>query len=241
METEDDDTPDGGKRPNIWFLLIGGAALCSAGWFMKPFPVFMFLGLAPFFAILDYTIESENFWENMEMILVGMVVFFLAAFQFNTSLIVKVLGLAIVFTLPFLAFAYVHEKLGARTGKFIVFIFWLGLEYVLLKIQWPKQTIYLPDSLQFVPDWFRWNTETGYLGISVWILFANWIFYTGTLRNGINWYLIALGLAIVAGPIIYSYTLTLKPILRADMLALYQTETSSITSYNEKGELVART
>ena len=249
MGTENDDHDgDRNGRPRIWVLLIAGAVLISGGWLMKPFPIFMFLGLAPFFAILDYTIETarpsgrlENFWENSEMILIGLVVFFLAAFQFDTSLIIKVLGLAILFTLPFLGFTFVHESLGPRTGKFIIIFFWLGIEYLLLKLQWPKQMVYLADSLQIVADWFRWNNETGFLGVSFWILFANWIFYAGTLRNGINWYLIVLGVMVVAGPIIYSLSLNVKPILRADMIELYKSNSVSIKAYEEKGELVART
>jgi hypothetical protein len=230
-----------GNKINVWWLLLGGSVLLLAGWFMKPFPIFMFIGLAPFFAILDHTIESENFWENGEMILIGLAIFFFAAFQFDTSVFVKILGLAIVFTLPFLGFAYVHENLGSRTGKFIVIIFWLGFEYLLLKIQWPRQTIFLADAFQATSNWFRWNNGTGYLGVSTWVLFANWIFYAGLLRGGVNWFLVILGLVVVAGPIGYSLSLNATPILRSDMIELYKGNSVSVSGYNTKGELVART
>jgi len=234
---------ENGDKINVWWLFLAGSILLSAGWFMKPFPVFMFVGLAPFFAIVDHTIESENFWENCEMILLGLAVFFFATFLFDTSSIIKVLVLSIIFTLPFLGFAYVHESFGSHTGKFIIIIFWLGIEYVLLKIQWPSKTIFLADSLQITSNWQHWNHETGYLGASAWILFANWIFYTGTLRNGINWYLIILGLAIVISPLIYSLILETKPILRGTMVELYRDNDNSISDkiYSGKGELVART
>jgi len=232
---------ESGDKINIWWLLLGGSTLLSAGWFMKPFPVFMFVGLAPFFAIVDHTIESENFWENCEMILIGLAAFFFAAFLFDTSSIIKVLVLAIIFTLPFLGFAFAHENFGARTGKFIIIILWLGIEYALLKIQWPSQTIFLADSLQIRSNWQQWNHQTGYLGASSWILLANWIFYAGALRNGINWYLIIFGLAIVIGPLVYSLTLETKPILRESMIDLYKGNSLSDKVYSAKGELAART
>lgn len=229
------------SKINVWWLFLAGTALLAGGWWMKPFPIFMFIGFAPFFAIVDHTIEGENFWENMEVILLGLGLFLFSAFWFDLSSIVIVLVMAIIFTLPFLGFAYISENLGARTGKFIVIILWLGIEYILLKIQWPSQTIFLADAFQITHSWIRWNRETGYLGVTAWILVANWIFYAGILRQRINWFLIFLGLAIVFGPIIYSLMLDTKPMLRADMMQLYQSNTAKDIAYAAKGELVART
>jgi hypothetical protein len=230
-----------GERINIWWLLLGGAVLLSAGWLMRSFPIFIFVGLAPFFAILDHTLESENFWEHAEMILIGLAVAFFAAFAFDTSSIVTVLIHAILFTLPFIGFAFVHESLGSRTGKFIVILIWLGLEYLLVKLQWPKHTIFLADSLSAWPNWFRWNGGTGYLGASAWILTSNWLVYTGTLRNGLNWPLVFLALSVIAGPLVYSLMIEVKPILRPDMIELYTSDSVLKGGYAAKGELVART
>lgn len=230
-----------GERINIWWLLLGGSVLLSAAWLMRSFPVFIFIGLAPFFAILDHTLEGDNFWEHAEMILIGLAVAFLAAFMFNTSSIVTVLIHAILFTLPFIGFAFVHESLGARTGKFIVIFIWLGLEYLLVKVQWPSNTVFLADSLNNWPTWFRWNYETGYLGASAWILTANWLVYTGTMRNGLNWPLVFLALTVIAGPLVYSLMIDAKPILRKDMIELYSTDSVLKGNYAAKGELVART
>jgi energy-converting hydrogenase Eha subunit C len=229
------------SKINVWWLFLAGTALLSAGWWMRPFPVFMFVGFAPFFAIVDHTIEGENFWENMEVILLGMAVSLISAFLFDLSSLVMALVVAIIFTLPFLGFAYVHENLGARTGKFIIIILWLGIEYTLVKVQWPSQAIFLADAFQFTGNWARWNNETGYLGVSAWILFANWIFYAAILRHGVNWFLIFLGLAIVIGPIVYSLMLSGKPLQRVDMMALYSGGTVEDIAYAAKGELVART
>lgn len=229
------------ERINIWWLLLGGAVLLSAGWLMRAFPVFIFIGLAPFFAILDHTLESENFWEHAEMILIGLAVAFFAAFLFDASSFITVLIHAILFTLPFIGFAFVHESLGQRTGKFIVILIWLGLEYLLVKLQWPTNTVFLADSMSAWPNWYRWNQETGYLGASAWILTSNWLVYTGTLRNGLNWPLVILALAVITGPIIYSFMIEVKPILRKDMVELYTTDSVLKSSYAAKGELVART
>ncbi len=233
--------PPFGGRGAVWWLFISSSALLSAGWFMKPFPVFMFIGLAPLFAIVDRTIDSQHFWEKSEMILLSLVVFFFSAFLFDSSSIVNVLVLAIIFTLPFLGFAYIYKNLGPRTGKFIIIILWLGIEYALVKIQWTDQIIFLADALQIKNNWLRWNNETGYLGASAWILLANWIFYAGTLRNGLNWFLIFLALAVVTGPIVYSLMLDAKPILRTEMIELYRDNSVADVGYSAKGELVTRT
>lgn len=229
------------NRINIWWLALGGTVLLAAGLFMRAFPILVFVALAPFFAILDHTIESENFWENAELILIGLAIGLLAAFAFDMSAIITILILAIIFTLPFIGFAFAHENLGARTGKFIVIIIWLGLEYVLVKLQWPKQTVYLADSLQAWPAWVRWNTETGYLGASLWILMSNWLVYAAVLRQGFQWPLVLLALVVMLGPMIYSYSLYATPIVRETMLELYRHDTVSKSDYAAKGELVART
>jgi hypothetical protein len=226
---------------SVWWLFLAGTVLLSLGWFMKPFPVFVFIGLAPFFAILDHTIESENFWEHSELILIGLAIFFFSTFLFDPSSLVKAIILAIVFTLPFLGFAYIHESFGARTIKLTVIFLWLGMEYAMVKIQWPGQAIYLADAFQFVPTWLRWNHETGYLGASAWILLANWVFYGGLLRPSVNWFLIFLGLAIVISPIAYSLSLNISPIVRSEMITLYKDNSILDNAYSANGELVART
>ena len=68
----------------------------------------------------------------------------------------------------------------------------------MLKLQWPKQTIFLADAFQIPSYWTRWNHETGYLGASAWILLANWILYVGVLRTEINWFFIVIGLLLIA-------------------------------------------
>lgn len=229
------------NKINLWWLFISGTVLISASWFMKPFPILIFIGLAPFFAILDHTIDSKNFWENSELTLLGMFVYFFSAFNFETANLVKVVFLSIVFTLPFLAFAFVHENIGPRTGKFTIIIFWLAIEFIILLIGWPKQSIYLADVLQNMSNWYRWNTDTGYLGVSAWILFVNWILYAGTLRGTFNWSLIALGLFLIIAPIIFSSLQQDKPLLRGDMIELYRHNNVSIVNYKTRGELVART
>ena len=201
----------------------------------------MFIGLAPFFAIMDRTVTTENFWEHCEIILLGLAVLFFTAFSFDTSSLAMALVLAIIYTLPFLGFAYIYKNLGPRSGKFIIIILWLGIEYTLIKIQWPSQKIFLADAFQAVPTWLRWNTKTGYLGASLWVLVANWIFYAGTLHDGIKWFLIVMAIGIVVGPIGYSLMLESNPILRPDMIKLYQSSKVSTVGYSDQGELVART
>jgi hypothetical protein len=229
-----------GEKLNIWWLFLGGTILLTAGVMMPSFPIFMFVGLAPFFAILDHTIEGENFWEHAEMILIGLAIAFFAAFQFDVSEIVAVLIHAILFTLPFIGFAFVHESLGPRTGKFVVILIWLGLEYGIVKLQWPNNVFFLADSLTSWPNWTRWNLETGYLGATIWILTSNWLVYTAVLRSGINWPLIIMAVLVIGGPLVYSLMLDIEPTARENMMSLYKNSDAS-GAYVNKGELVART
>jgi hypothetical protein len=228
-------------RINIWWLSIGGTVLLAVGFYMKAFPIFVFIGLAPFFAILDHTMDGDHFWEHAELILIGLAIALFAAFQFDATFVITILFLAILFTLPFIGFAFAHENLGPRTGKFIVIILWLGLEYVLVKLQWPRHVFHLADSLQAWPAWVRWNTTTGYLGASAWILLTNWLVYAAVLRQGIRWPLVILALTIWIGPMIYSYTLPAQTITRHTMLELYNNKVVSSGNYAATGELVART
>lgn len=232
---------ESGNKINVWWLFTSGTVLISASWFMKPFPILIFFGLAPFFAILDHTVNSENFWENSELILLGMFASFLSAYNLESANLIKVIFLAIIFTLPFLGFAFVHENIGPQTGKFTIIIFWLAIEFLVLSIGWPKQSVFLADVFQNVSSWYRWNTTTGYLGISAWILFVNWVLYAGVLRGSFHWHLIAFGLILIIAPITYSLLLQDKPVVRNDMIELYRRNNVSIMEYGAKGEWVART
>lgn len=224
-----------------WLLFAISALLLSAGWLMKPFPIFIFFGFAPLFAIADHVKEGDDFWVNIEFILLALVVSFFAAHSFNVSFLVSAIVQAIVFALAFLGYSFSYQSLGSRLGKFTIIFFWLGLEYILLKLSWREQTVFLADVIQLRPEWLKWNVYTGYLGSSLWILCSNLLLYTAVFKGKLNWYLLALTLICLTGPVIYSLILKMDGITRLQMISLYSDVKVESVNYAKRGELVTRT
>jgi glucan phosphoethanolaminetransferase (alkaline phosphatase superfamily) len=113
----------------------------------------------------------------------------------------------------------------------------------MLKLPWRSDLYFLADALILRSDWWRWNTDWGYLGISLWILIVNLFFFLALLKStSINWFWVILAIALVAGPIIYStYYLDNPGINREHMIALYQGDSGTFSkNYNDRGELIPR-
>ncbi|MFM8914307.1 MAG: hypothetical protein ACKOE6_15530, partial [Flammeovirgaceae bacterium] len=147
----------------------------------------------------------------------------------------------IVFALAFLAYNFSHQQLGERLGKFTIIFFWLGLEYLLLKLPWRNNVVFLADVLALKPKWTQWTHYTGYLGVSLWILVTSLVFYLGLLRQGIHWYWLAAGVLLLAAPVVYSLTIHQSGVNHSQMITLYDTGQATSNRYLKEGELVSRT
>ncbi len=225
-------------------LLLGiSAALLCAGWLMKSFPVLIFAGLAPLFAITDQARDKDRFWNLSELILVGLAIGFFAAHVFKMQSLVMSMVEAIALTLAFLGYSFAYQRLGGWMGKFAIVFFWLGIEYVFLKLPWRNQFTFLGDALALKTDWLGWTQYTGYLGSSCWILLANLLVYLGLFRAGkINWFFIVLALLWITAPIAFSYWRAGQAISRTDMIFLYDGNNSSLNkNYIRLGEVIPRT
>ncbi len=225
------------------FLLAAAAAvLMTGGWLMASFPLLIFFGLTPLFALAEPTGETDSIFEKMELVLLSLGTAFIThAIVQQTSVVVAIV-VAIAFTLAFVAHAYVRQVLGVRTGKITLILFWLAIEYLALKFS-PSRALFLADALAHTPEWTRWSVYTGYLGATLWILAVNACFYfsllqEGSLRGG---WLVA-GIVMLAGPILYSYLLKEPPITREIMVNLYgnMLREGDVT-YLARGEWVVRT
>ncbi|NJN28969.1 MAG: hypothetical protein HC819_24940 [Cyclobacteriaceae bacterium] len=224
-----------------WSLFALATVLLAAGWLMKPFPILIFVGFAPLFALLDYARDSKNPWNRFELILLALTISYFAASFFDFQLIIFVLVQSIAFTLAFVGYSFAYQNIGSRLGKFTVIFFWLGLEFVFLNIPWREQTLFLADSLNLVPDWINWTHHTGYLGVSLWILSVNLVFYLSFFHKGtFNLYLFILAMVLIAIPIVLSYQMDTIGVNRAQMISFYASE-SNILQEKSTGELVART
>jgi hypothetical protein len=230
--------------PNVWLLFGLATLLLAAAGLMKSFPVLIFAALAPLFAITDQARESTSPWNRFELILVALATGLLAAHAFNFSFTIAVMLQAILFTLTFMGYVFAYKNLGARLGKFTIIFFWLGLEYLLLKLPWNNQVIYLADVLLLKPDWYSWTIYTGYLGVTLWILLANLLFYMSLFRApGFNVYYFVGALLLVVAPIVYSLQVENSMITYSHMMQLYgfATKGSLPENYSQRGEFIART
>jgi hypothetical protein len=228
------------SKANPYLLCVMGAVLLGAAFLMGPFPVLIFAGLAPLFAIVDHS-EGDFFWNKLELVGAALFVGFFAAHVTHSERVVPALLQAIAYTIGFGAYNFTHQSLGTRLGRIPLIAFLLSLEYVGLKSGAGSSMVFLADALRFKPEWVRWTFETGYLGISLWILAANHLLYLGLFRKG--WspgWLIGFVIAVI-GPIVYSYTLTIKGVDRTTMLLLYQQVASGAGQYSLSGEWIPRT
>ncbi len=223
-------------------LFLASALLMTGGWFMASFPIFIFMGLGPIFALTDRATSTASVWEKMEWVLLALSLSFLAARFFELSQLVSSIAFGILFTLPFIGYVWVKQTLGPRVGKVSIVLFWLALEYLLLKI-YPSSSPFLADALRLQPAWTRWNTHTGYLGASAWILMANLMVYYAILsRNPFRWQWILLAVIFIVSPFISYYFFEPISITRTDMLKLYsENSTTTNVMYLARGEFIVRT
>jgi len=228
------------NKINPYLLLVASALLLSAAFLMRSFPVLVFAGIAPLFAIADHANEN-NFWGKLELVGVAIAVALFVWFGFDFGLAVTVLLQAILITLVFVAYTFSRRGLGQRLGKLPLILFWLASEYLLLKFFADRRIFFLGDAVYIKTEWLRWTSVTGYLGASLWILVANLFLYLGLLQNGLRIPWLVVFLIVIVGPIVYSYTSQSDYATRLNMLLLYMSDPPSTGDYNTRGEWIPRT
>jgi hypothetical protein len=223
-------------------LFIAAALMLTGGAMISFFPVLIFFGLAPLFAMTDRVNDTSTVFEKMEWVLLALTAYFLAIHSFDLSYAVSAMLYSILFTLPFIGHVWVRQTLGPRAGKITIILFWLAIEYAFLKIR-PIGSDFLADTLRFHPDWMRWNIHTGYLGASLWILLTNLLVYNTVFSESpFKWYWIILTVIFLFGPAVYSYFVNFNSLSRKDLVNLYDNKliVEDVT-YLARGEFVVRT
>lgn len=229
---------------NPYYLSIASALLLSAAFLMGPFPVLIFVGVAPLFAIADHA-DGEHFWNKLELAGVALVVALFAAHTFRIDMLVATILQAIMLTIGFAAFTFTKQNLGPRLGKMPLIIFLLAIEYLILKAGFDR-SVFFADAMQLKTGWLRWTSYTGYLGISFWILIANLLIYVALLRGSLSMPFLIMFLIVVTAPVAYSYTLEFDGVSRQDMLRVYEPGVAPCSTcyragYFERGEWIPRT
>ncbi|MEP2670615.1 MAG: hypothetical protein ABJH04_16550 [Cyclobacteriaceae bacterium] len=223
------------------YLFAGGTILFSLAWMMPSFPLLAFIGFAPFIAIAVNNRKEKSVWTSLELVLLGLSISFFAGSLFSFHLLVPILAQAIIFTLSFLGYTFVRKNLGPGVSTITLSIFWLTTEYVLLKWS-PFPINFLADLFYLKPEWTAWNSSTGYLGASLWVLMANTLLYLAVLtEKKVNWIFVVLFLIAVVAPMTYSYTIDSDAISREQMIQLYSLPPDETSGYTLKGEFIPRT
>lgn len=233
------------KNIEPWILCAASLALLSAGWLMRSFPVLVFVGIAPLFAIVDLAaarVKRQSAWNYIELILLALIVMYWSASFFEGGRLVIGALQAIVIGLAFAAYTFSKISINDRLGKWLLILYWLAAEFLFLVLA-PNQFTYLADSLALKSDWVRWSQHTGYLGVTAWILLCNLLLYVGLLKErrvqwiGIIFFVIALAL-----PLWFSHQLADPGIVRSEMVSLYSTNSIDLpVPYRAQGEFVSRT
>jgi apolipoprotein N-acyltransferase len=223
-------------------LFIAGSIILSLAWLMPSFPLLAFFGIAPFIAIAVNNRKEKSMWTSLELVLLGLTIAFFSATMFNDIILAYTIALAIAFTMPFLGYTFVRKTLGPGASIITIGLFWLAIEYLLLKWD-PDSSIFLADLLSLKQEWVRWNSKTGYLGASLWILISNTLLFQAVLtEKKINWVFLVLFILSIAGPIAYSLALKTDSVTRDQMAQLYSANNMDVFSnYSTTGELIPRT
>lgn len=235
-----------GFLQNQWILTISAGLLLSGAYWFEKWPLLAFIALIPCFAIADHPKAAEKLIEHTELLLIifGIAVF--VGFQFDFGAIFSVVGLAFLYSLPFILFVLSRVGGGSLTINFLIVIYWLAIEYLILKglsvfhIDPGTRPVFIGDFMLYRPEWLSWNLQTGYLSVSMWILISNWIGYV-LISKPFRWMVLALMLLIIISPIVYSFFAGGMGITRTDMLMLYSTDTTGVSAYSQYGEWIGRT
>lgn len=231
---------------NRWILFATGTALLSGAYWMEQWPLLAFIALIPCFAMASHPGAHEKILELTELLLFVFGFALVVGFEFDLSKIFSIVGIALVFTLPFILFVFSRVGGGPLTSNFLIVIYWLAAEYVLLKIisvlQIDPSTypVFIGDLLMDRPEWFRWDAKTGYLAVSFWILLSNWIGYQ-LISKPFRWIFLIVFILIIAGPLAFGYWSAAEGITRNDMVTLYVSNETTIPSYSLHAEWIGRT
>jgi hypothetical protein len=224
-------------RPFV--LFIAGSTLIISAILWKNFPVLIFIAVAPFFALLDFS------WSPRKVNLIALVCLLgvvseLALYYVgvNAPMLLYIFLSAGLFA----TFSSVQRLTQNRLNKFTLVIVFTAVEYLLVKLMIHTNPVFLADILGQKPEWTRWNIFTGYLGTSLWIMATNLLFYQAIFQSKqINILLSLLGLLCIVLPILYSFNLENNAVTKDEVLQLYSGAPGAENVYTLHGELISRT
>ena len=202
--------------------------------------LFIFVAIAPVFALLDIKIEVKSTYAFFSGLFpMAAIVFLMREISPATGIVFY----AIVVMVILIFYQLMQQLTQNRLNKFSLVILLIGIEYLLLKLSLGNWITFFADAIQENTDWIRWNIYTGYLGSSAWILLVNLLFYQTFFRKEpVSWFLLILALLSILLPVLYSFDLTNNALTKMQVIRFYRGDENGIPfPYLSYGELISRT
>lgn len=227
-------------KKNPMLLLLTGCTLIILSVLWKSFPILIFIAFSPLFALLDYSWRTKP---ACHLFLISSVVAACLNFLPAWGIVINGLFLGLLMVALFAAYTIMQNVTEKRFNKLALVILFMGMEYIVLKFVIHKKPFFIADILQQKTAWVRWTVYTGYLGVSLWIMLTNLLFYQAFFKSQkISPFLLILGLLTVALPIMYSFNLTDNGVTKDEVIHLYSGDYEDLNNpYSRNGELISRT
>lgn len=218
---------------NPYLLSLLSVILLIVAWVIPNYPFTIFVAFAPLF----YLIKDGSYQRGIFIVITLVITLIIVGGIENGYELI----LPFLISLAFIMYSFTHQVLKSRIDLFVIVIFILGFEYVLIKFGGHLNPVFVADNVP--PEWSSWNLKTGYLGASAWILITNVIFcyILLTQEKTKRIVLVLVFLAIVIIPILFATSMNEQVVTRNDMFALYTREGILAPVYAKHGEVVART
>ena len=171
------------SRPKF-MIYIGIAFICFILG-LTFIPGFILLAVAPIIALREDR-KSDSLIDNIKYIFVIPIVIVMAhliaatlqGFEINYALLI-IYGFATV--LPFLLLEISENYAPNKWGVLMLVVYWIALEYLLLKINLELSNYYLANALPI--HWVGWNVYTGFLGGTAFVLLGNVLLYHSLFKK----------------------------------------------------------
>lgn len=225
------------RSNSIWLLAISSMLLFLATLVHE---LFIFLALAPLFAVVDTRIDLRNAYGIFSgLFALAAITLLMREISAATGILFYLIAVMAILTF----YMIMQQHTQNRLNKFSLVILLIGVEYLMLKLSMGTWITFLADAVQERTTWIRWNIYVGYLGATAWILLVNLTIYQALLKNDrVNWFLLLLAICVVALPVLYSIDLTNNALTKDQVIRFYKGDESSVTfPYLRYGELISRT
>jgi apolipoprotein N-acyltransferase len=173
-----------GSKQSILLAIISLVCIVSS-YLLSGFPFLIMLAIAPLLKIYEQFKEDEKSVGaySFYIILPLALSFTLISFYRGTTTLFQGSVFGILMALSLIFFWLTDTFSKNRLGYFTIIIFWLALEYAAIKLNPELANLLLGSCLIEYPVMIRWNSETGMMGVSAWILLSNILLYYALFKG----------------------------------------------------------